>query len=641
MKSVNRRRSLVAVVMSMIFCCTVLPIDAAALASDSRKTLLSEEIPEAIEQGMIDENGHVERLYGQETDLNTIVFGNANGTETAYVFDEPVKYVTSDGEIRDKSNSLYNLSVEGYAYVNSDNDIQTWFPSNLGEDTGIKVQYQGNIIEMYPYQGAEASAQKEDSISNAVYYDDVFGGETTVYYTPTFSGVKEDIVLYRHPTSNRFSFVLDCGELIPTIDNDVVVIQNPVTEVVVATVGSIYAYDSYAGEDVTRSHETRDNNFELLQNENGTYTLTLVVDEVFLAAEETVYPVYIDPTITVNASGSGSSKTILDTPIYNGSGVSGITAGSNQTAVVGYVGTVNGTQYGSGRLLMKFPGLMNRFFMDSYRYTITDATLYLSEGSGLSSTATITAYMYDGPVWSETSRYSYSLWNGVGERLSGYSYSYPNRTQGNFDITWAVQLWQSNHSLASRGIIFKNSNESSLTYYKTISTTEGNTAPYLSVTYATRTSQSGAYLSYGATSRNITIKLVGSTTTENTWKSIITNSCTAWNNSAVNMNFGTTTTGTSIYTLTVDSFADSWLGLTTSNTTGSKVNRATIQINTRTLSTSTLMRTSTVTHELGHLIWLEDYTGSTKVPSLMWHGRDREVIYTPQMMDVYHVLQKM
>lgn len=638
MKGVNRKRSLVATVMSIVFCCATLPMDAAALTSDNMKTLSAEEIPEVLEQGIIEEKGHVERLYDHEVDLNTVVFENVDGTETAYIFDEPVKYVTSDGEIRDKSNSLYSSAVDGYAYVNSDNDIQTWFPSNLGENSGVRVQYQGDVIEMYPYQREEKSV---NSISNSVYYNEVFGDETAVYYTPTFSGVKEDIVLYQYPGSNRFSFVLHCGELIPSIENNEIVLQDTDTEAVVATIGSIYVYDSYDGEDDTRSHETRDNSFEILQNEDGTYILTLVVDEVFLDAEETVYPVYIDPTITVNASGSGSSKTILDTPIYTGSGVSSMTAGSNPTAVIGYVGTVSGAQYGSGRLLMRFPGLMSRSFMDNYRYTITDATLYLRDESGLSSASTITAYMYNGPAWSETSRYSASIWDGVGERLSGYSYSYPNRTQGSFDITWAVQLWQSNHDLGDQGIILRNSNESSLSYYKTLSTTEGNTAPYLSVTYATRTSASGAYLTFGATSRNITIRLEGSTATGSTWRSIITNSCNAWNNSDANMNFSTTTTGTSIYTLTVGSFADSWFGLTTTNHTGSTVNYATIQINTRTLSTSTLMRTSTVTHELGHLIWLEDFEGATNIPSLMWHGRDREVIYTPQMMDIYHVLQRM
>lgn len=638
MRAKQKWYSFVAAALSMILCCAMVPTDAMAYHSGT----LSEEVPEVVEQLLVEEKGHIERLYDQETDLNTVVFGNSDGTETAYIFDEPVKYVDSNGEIKDKSNTLYDAGIEGYAYVNSDNNIQTWFPNSLGEDSGIRVQYQENVIEMYPYCGEERAVQIDEKPLSTVFYDGVFGEDTSIKYTPTFSGVKEDIVLYQNIGSNRFSFVLDSGNLVPSIENNIVLFREVGTENIVATVGSIYVYDSFPEGVSGFSHETRNNSFELSQNEAGKYIVTLVIDEVFLNAEETVYPVCIDPTITVNASGSGSSKTILDTPIYNGSGVSSLATGSNSTAVVGYVGSVNGVQYGSGRLLMRFPGLMSCSFMDDYKYDITDATLYVKDESGISSSATISAYMYNGPSWSETSRYSSSIWDGLGELLSSYSYSYPNRTLGSFNLTWAVQLWQSNPNLRDQGIILVNStSESNLSYYKTLSTVEGNTKPYLSVTYATRSSRTGAFLPFGATSRNITIKLEGTTTTNSTWRSIISNSCKAWNDSDVNMNFSTTTTGTSIYTLTVGSFADSWYGLTTTTHTGSTVNSATIQINTRTLTTSTLMRTSTVTHELGHLIWLDDYTSSSNIDSLMWHGRDREIIYTPQMMDIYHVLQKL
>lgn len=125
---------------------------------------------------------------------------------------------------------------------------------------------------------------------------------------------------------------------------------------------------------------------------------------------------YVDPTVTINATGSGSSKTILDTPIYNGSDVTNITAGANTSAVIGYVGTLNGVQYGSGRLLMRFPGLMNQSFMSDYNYTITAATLYMKEASGLSTSASIAAHMYTGPDWNESTTYSSSIWNGVYKR---------------------------------------------------------------------------------------------------------------------------------------------------------------------------------------------------------------------------------
>lgn len=623
-----------------------MPTNANAVQYDGSAPLLAEEIPEAVGQALVSEKGHTERLYYQETDLNTIAFANLDGTETIYIFDEPVKYFSENGEIEDKSNILYNAHLENYAYVNKDNDIRTYFPDSLEENSGIKVEYGIVTVEMSPHleNHVATSTSFGQKVENSVYYYGVFGENTAVRYTPTFSGVKEDIILFDKSETSKFSFVLDCNGLEPTVENDIIALRDKESGDIVATVGSIYVYDSYAMEKSEFPHETSNNKYELSQIDEGKYIISLIVDQDFLENEDIVYPVYIDPSITINASGTGSSKTILDTPIYNGSGVTSMSAGGNPTAVVGYVGTLNGVQYGAGRLLMRFPGLMSQSFMSDYQKVITSATLYMKESSGLSSAATISAYMYNGPDWNESSRYSSSIWDGmIGDELSSYSFSYPNRTNGNFDITWAVQIWQSNPTLGSKGIILKNkTSESNLSYYKTLYTAEGSTKPYLSVTYATRTSTTGAFLDWGSNTRNITIKLDGSTTTSTTWKSIITNSCKAWNDSKVNMNFTTTTSGTSKYTLTVGSFADRWLGLTTPiEVSNGTLTSASIKINTRTLGTSTNVRTSTVTHELGHLIWLNDFKEDNRQESLMWHGREREIIYTPQMMDVYHALQKM
>lgn len=96
-----------------------------------------------------------------------------------------------------------------------------------------------------------------------------------------------------------------------------------------------YVYDSFTGDpslDESR-HFTYNNKFELTRISDGKYELIVIVDEEFLNNPATVYPVIVDPSITINATGSGSSKSILDTPIYNGSGATG-TAGANSLAVV-------------------------------------------------------------------------------------------------------------------------------------------------------------------------------------------------------------------------------------------------------------------------------------------------------------------
>jgi hypothetical protein len=128
-------------------------IESSFLAELQSKEMPDYDRPEAIEKGLVVENGHVARLYKKESDLRTVIFANKDGTETAYIFDEPVKYIDENGKIVDKSNRLYSVYADEYAYVNKDNDIRTYFPKTLDEKSGIKLEYGDISIEMYPYSG--------------------------------------------------------------------------------------------------------------------------------------------------------------------------------------------------------------------------------------------------------------------------------------------------------------------------------------------------------------------------------------------------------------------------------------------------------------------------------------------------------
>ena len=81
-----------------------------------------------------------------------------------------------------------------------------------------------------------------------------------------------------------------------------------------------------------------------------------------------------------------------------------------------------------------------------------------------------------------------------------------------------------------------------------------------------------------------------------------------------------------------------WNGVTIVNGNGFN-----IKINAYNLSNSSdHQRQGTITHEIGHLLWFDDYTSGSPPNdySIMDYQRDRELIYTPQLMDVYHVNTK-
>lgn len=73
---------------------------------DNTKILADDELAEVLtERGVINQT-HTERLYDKEDDLNTLVYLDNDGSETAYIFNEAVKYVDSNNNIKDKSNVI-------------------------------------------------------------------------------------------------------------------------------------------------------------------------------------------------------------------------------------------------------------------------------------------------------------------------------------------------------------------------------------------------------------------------------------------------------------------------------------------------------------------------------------------------------
>ena len=446
-------------------------------------TILSNsELAEALTEYEIDANNHIERLYDEESDFNTIIYLNSDGSETAYIFDEEIKYIDDKGIVQDKSNKIStDISetkfLEEYEYVNDRNDVNTYFPEVLEQDTGVILDYNDTTIEMYPNISTDTEATKIND--DMIVYDDVFDESIQLQYQPTFSGFKENIVIYDNKI-NSFSFIVEAENMLLENENGAINFISTENGDVAATMSPIYVYDSLQGDTPEgETHYTYANKLTFKELGHGKYEVIIDVDAEFLNNDTTIYPVYIDPSITIKASGSGKSKTIIDTPIYNGKGVTKVTSGANTTSVLGYVNS----SYGAGRLLMQFPGLMKQSFMNS-KYTITSANLTLKEVSGQSSTSKITAYNYTGPTWNESSVYSSSIWNGVGSALGSTTFSYPDYTLRSINILSAVKTWQANSSAAAKGIILKNTtSESSTKYYKSICTSENSNKPYIKVNY--------------------------------------------------------------------------------------------------------------------------------------------------------------
>lgn len=485
------------------------------LSLDELKTaqLAPEETPEIVSEESIAENKHVNRLWEQEEDLNTIVFQNKDGTKTAYKFNEPVKYKDENGKIKDKSNKISKTSDGDY--TNAENDINTYFPKKLNKNKGVELKFDEYTVEMAPDIKGNSGASRQTGHNKNfdpteyVQYPNVFDERISLRYTPTFEGYKEDIVLNKYTGMNEFTFRLHTdGMSLAMNDDGSYYLIDPKTGEEKAQIGDIVVYDSkpldtssevldesvsnpteedYAKKEA-RIKEIKEKVSKKSQaNPQKTYfhkykvetvkadkeyLITIIVDEEYLTDSERVYPVYVDPTISVNAG-----KTINDAPIYSNKPYSAL--GGNTYNVVGY----HSSTYGVGRTLMKFPGLYNdSTYSNLPSNRITSLQLHIYEGSGSTNEACIDLWQYGGTEWSEAtarcgniaweSYYNNFAWNFI--KSSGWK---------TFDLTSVVPMWKSGSGALQGIMIMNGASEMYTEFTKHFLSTESGYQPYLTYTY--------------------------------------------------------------------------------------------------------------------------------------------------------------
>lgn len=243
-------------------------------------------------------------------------------------------------------------SLSDMAYTTLDNDVYALFPTNLAKGmtlvfgehsvrmtpagTGMTVTAGGNVTK------TTTSSLSDADVTERLLYPNVFGLGTAVQYTPTLTGVKEEILLSRNVGKNSFAFLLETGGLVLAEQSGQFVLIDSETEQQVGKLGEIIVFDS-AGQ-VVRGNMTAQT---ILAGQK--YGITISVDQEFLASA--TYPVSIDPTISTVED--IKSRTIEDMGVYNHEDAWGSTFNEFP-----YVGKTAIDDY-TGVLLYRFPFIYN------------------------------------------------------------------------------------------------------------------------------------------------------------------------------------------------------------------------------------------------------------------------------------------
>lgn len=429
-----------------------------------------------VDESVFASNNHVRRLEDEET-LSSYVFLNSDGTKTVYYTYQEVKYLAPDGTIVEKDISLVNTTN---GYETASNDVELSLPNDPAN--GIGISYLGYDITLTPQGGMMRSPAQNNG--TAIFYPDYFGIGASLMYTPTLSGVKEDIVLAHYTGINTFSFRLETDGLNLYLENNRYYLAVSEDADMRIDMGDIVSFDAHGRFDIgTLAVETI--------TEGDEYILTLTVDEAFLTDENTTYPVSIDPTLTVSDNTHGAGA-IEDVTIYSG------TPNANGNWTYSHCGYYNST-YKVARTLVRLTGLLlDDTYKDLPPYAITSAKFHIREATGTSGQR-INLYQYTGSAsWTESS----ATWtNSNREDLAGIiAYATANSNSDTvFNITSLLKTWKENPTAAQQGFLLKSSNETSVD--KAFYSSEFSTAsyrPYVELTIMGTLPLSGYELQYNS-----------------------------------------------------------------------------------------------------------------------------------------------
>lgn len=406
-------------------------------------------------------NGFVKRIPEDE-DLNSYVFEREDGSRNLYMFSEDVKFETSDGTVLEKDISLQRYSN---GYVTKQNNIHLFLPDHYTD--GVRLSFENEELVFLPLSSNSDTIAYDyiDKIS----YQGAFGCNTELVYTPTLSGVKQDIVLNDYEGVNRFCYVVHSETLKPFTEDSCIFFADSYNAEYRFVLGSVYIYDS---EGRFTSGE-----LDVEQIGNNEWIITITAPMAFLESEATVFPVTIDPTISVQAS--ISSAYIEDVAILSGLG--NTATGAWSTVYTGFLSEATGIS----RTLVRLPGLINNSTYSSIPSALITSAKFCVYEQTTAGTGTVSLYNYVGTSWTENG----ATWNNVS--YNGYSSLFDTQTPVGgtlveFNITNLVKGWKNGTYSSASGFMLRKQNEGDGVNYHTFYSSESSYSsyrPYVEVSY--------------------------------------------------------------------------------------------------------------------------------------------------------------
>ena len=247
-------------------------------------------------------------------------FRTEDGSFTAVQYNVPVHERDENGEWQDIDNTL---SESGSEYATSNARVKfakkttgnsTLFTLHDGNRkitmslSGARKKVEGQVTNTQTEFPEDATQLQKmmtlDKLSSKILYPEILDG-IDLEYVVNSCNIKENIIVKERADYYSYTFEVQLNNLEAVLCEDgSVAISDPDTDEIVYTIPKGYMFD--ANGEYSDAVE-----YTLTNGGNGKYSLTVTADAEWINAEERVFPVTIDPPITVN-SNSMMTDTYID-----------------------------------------------------------------------------------------------------------------------------------------------------------------------------------------------------------------------------------------------------------------------------------------------------------------------------------------
>ncbi|MFZ7945035.1 DNRLRE domain-containing protein [Neobacillus sp. 19] len=402
---------------------------------------------------------------------NEKVINNQDGTFTKRIFDQPVHFKKGD-KWEEISSDLIEKNGNEYKPKNTELDVS--FQKNMKDGQYAQFQQDNHIfsVKLIQADGEQGVIKVQPIVStvsgNKIWYKQIFPNIDlrNIIFNDS---VKEDIVLHQYTGHNQFQFEIST-ELKPhTKENgSITFVDEQDKEIYILP--KPFMSDSNINPESGEAATSENVSYDLKEEEDGKYLLTLIADSEWLKSPERKFPIYIDPTVTNEHYNNFVYAYVSNAYPNNNYSNSKLWDATYEAYVlkVGYYDSTTGDNY----------AYLKNSLVNLQGAVIKKATLWLYTIWSYSTTPT--------NVWVSTSKTDWNpstiTWNYSPSVANLGTATAVRNSWFSYDVTTTVQNWANNPS-GNFGFSLHTSGNGATYWKKFIAYDNKNRLPEIEITY--------------------------------------------------------------------------------------------------------------------------------------------------------------